>query len=189
MINRFMCLMLFVSLASSGYAQRIQQFSLSLYTEAVGLPFTNYSPIHPGIELAATFHTNDKEKSIRYARAKAGFFYHQRLETAVYLGGEYQYSLKVLNQKLSIDLPAGLGYMHTFYPAELYEQDESGDFTPINQLGRSHLYVNLGLGLTYLGTEKVQPFIRQELMLETPFANGIPAIPHSLLKFGVQINL
>jgi len=79
--------------------------------------------------------------------------------------------------------------MHTFYPAELYEQNDAGEFESINQAGRSHLYLSAGVGFTYLGSSKVQPFIRQELMLETPFANGIPLIPHSLLKVGLQINL
>jgi len=82
-----------------------------------------------------------------------------------------------------------LGYLHTFYPAELYQQTESGDFEVVNQLGRPHLYVNLGVGLTYLGSNKMQPFIRQELFIETPFANGIPVIPHSLLKIGIHIKI
>lgn len=184
-----MFVILLISCWTNGYSQRLQQLSISLQSEAIGLPFTNYSPIHPGIEVSGTLHQHDKEKSLRYLRAKAGFFYHQRLETAIYLGGEYQYSQKLLNQKLSLDIPVGLGYLHSFYPGELYVQNEAGDFENIDQLGRSHLYVSLGIGLTYLGSSTIQPFIRQELLLETPFANGIPVIPHSLLKIGVQFNL
>ncbi|MEM6317682.1 MAG: hypothetical protein AAF960_08430, partial [Bacteroidota bacterium] len=130
----------------------------------------------------------EKPKSIRYTNVKVGFFHHQRLENAFYVGWEYQYSQKLFN-RLSLDLPMGLGYLHSFYPGEIYEQTEVGDFEKINQTGRSHLYLNLGVGLTYLSENNIQPFVRQELLLETPFANGIPVIPHSLLKIGVQIKL
>lgn len=187
MIRKIVFLSCLISYSILGYAQGVQQFSVSLNSEAIGLPFTNYSPIHPGIEIAGTLRKNERPNSIRYLNVKAGFFLHQRVENAFYLGGEYQYSQTLFKKKLSIDLPVGLGYMHTFYPGELYEQNDSGDFEKINQLGRAHLYVNLGIGLTYLSDNKIQPFVRQELFLETPFANGIPAIPHSLLKIGVQI--
>ncbi len=173
----------------SSYGQKIEQISISGISEAIGLPFTNYSPIHPGLEFSSTIKKVDRPRSNRYLNAKAGFFYHQKLEAAIYLGGEFQYSYKIINQKLSVDLPLGLGYLHSFYPGELYEQNEIGDFEVVNQFGRSHLYLNLGLGLTYLHDGRVEPFIRQELLIETPFANGLPLIPHSLVKIGVQIKL
>lgn len=172
-----------------GYSQMFEQFSVSFNSEAIGFPFTNYSPIHPGIEITGTIRKNERAKSIRYINVKAGFFHHRRLENAFYLGGEYQYSQTLFKNKVSVDLPVGLGYLHTFYPGELYEQNENGEFEAINQWGRSHLYANLGIGLTYLSDNKIQPFVRQELFLETPFANGIPIIPHSLLKIGVQVKL
>ncbi|MEM6806720.1 MAG: hypothetical protein AAF696_35290 [Bacteroidota bacterium] len=189
MSKKFVFFILLFSCLSSGYSQRFKQLSASLNSEAIGLPFSNYSPIHPGIEISGTLKKNDRAKSIRYWHAKAGFFQHERLANAIYLGGEYQYSQKLFKERMSLDLPLGLGYLHTFYPGEIYEQNEAGDFESINQVGRAHLYLNLGIGLTYLGSSSVQPFIRQELMLQTPFANGIPVIPHSLLKFGIQIKL
>lgn len=190
MLNKIILFLLLISLSLGGYSQGpLSPFSISLSSEAIGLPFTNYSPIHPGVELSKTLRRNEQTNNIQYVNVKAGFFHHERLMNAFYLGGEYQYSHKVLDQKLSVDLPLGLGYMHTFYPGDLYVQNDAGDFETISQTGRAHAYVNVGVGLTYIGSDRVQPFIRQELMLQTPFANGIPAIPHSLLKVGVQINL
>ncbi|MEL6866982.1 MAG: hypothetical protein AAFP19_21335 [Bacteroidota bacterium] len=185
-------LLIFIALflaMQNTFSQKLQQFSVAATTEAIGLPFTNYLPYHPGLEVSGTLRKTDKERNIQYLNVKAGFFYHERLETALYLGGEYQYSQKLFKQRISVDLPLGIGYLHSFYPGEVYEQNSDGDFEKINQFGRPHVYVNLGIGLTYLGRGKVQPFIRQELLLEAPFANGIPAIPHSLLKLGVQIKI
>ena len=176
-------------MTNSSFAQKIKQYSIAATSEAIGLPFTNYSPYHPGAEFTASLKINEKERSTRYLGLKAGFFYHRKLETALYLGGEYQYSLMILNNKLGIDVPMGLGYLHSFYPSELYEQNNEGDFEKVSQFGRPHLYLNLGIGLTYKMNERVQPFIRQSLLLETPFANGIPVIPHSLIQLGVQIKV
>ena len=144
----------FLSLLTQGLmAQNIDQFSISLNSEAIGLPFTNYAPIHPGAELSGTFRTIEKDKSFRYLNLKAGFFYHRRLETAIYLGGEYQYSHRLLQDKLSLDVPVGLGYLHSFYPGELYEQNSEGGFEVVNQFGRPHLYLNLGAGFTNTGSD------------------------------------
>ena len=189
MIRKIVLFILILPFLTNGHSQGLQQLSLSINSEAIGLPFTNYSPIHPGIEISGSLKRNERDRSIRYLNLKAGFFHHERLENAIYLGGEYQYSQKLFGGKMSLDVPMGLGYLHSFYPGELYEQNEAGDFETISQAGRSHLYVNLGVGLTFLPQSKIQPFIRQELLLETPFANGIPVIPHSLLKVGIQLKL
>jgi len=110
-----------------------------------------------------------------------GFFHHRRVDNGIYLGGEYQYSLKLIKERVSLDLPVGLGYLHSIYPGEVYKQTDDGGFKKINQFGRPHGYVHLGIGLTYLHQGWFQPFIRQELWLDTRF------LPHSFIKLGIQI--
>jgi len=189
-MRKFLGTLLLLSLITTkGLAQKVDQLSVAATTEAIGLPFTNYLPIHPGLELKVTLKTKETKKNKQSFNANLGGYFHRKLETAFYLGPEYQYTQKLFNQKLGLDFPVGLGYLHTFYPADLYEQTESGDFEVVTQFGRPHLYVNLGVGLTYLGSKRIQPFIRQELFIETPFANGFPLIPHSLLKIGLNIKL
>lgn len=188
-MKKWLIFILLVGFIQQSFSQRIKQVSMAATTEAIGLPFTNYLPYHPGFEAGATFFQKEKNKNLHSLSGKLGFYYHEKLETGIYLGAEYQYSLQLFNEKVSFDLPIGLGYIHTFYPGELYEQDANGDFQTVTQFGRPHLYVNLGIGATYTGSNRFQPFIRQELMVVTPFANGIPVIPHSFLKIGLQIKL
>lgn len=189
MIKHVFTMLILLVFMLNGYAQGVEKISIAATSEAIGFPFTNYLPYHPGIELKATLRNKERPQSIRQINVNAGYFFHRKVENAFYLGGEYQYTQKLFNSRIGLDIPAGLGYLHTFYPSELYEQTDSGDFERITSLGRPHLYVNLGIGLTYLNDSKIQPFIRQELFLETPFATSIPVIPHSLLKVGIQINL
>lgn len=178
-----------VLLSSKGFSQKLEQISVAATTEAIGLPFTNYFPYHPGLEIKGNIKKTEKPKSIRYFNINLGSFYHQKVEMAFYLGVEYQYTLKLFKGKIGLDFPVGLGYLHSFYPGKLYEQSDDGNFEEVSQLGRPHAYANLGVGLSYLSCSKFQPFIRQELLVETPFANGIPIVPHSILKVGTHINL
>lgn len=179
----------FLVCSFSSFSQSVDKVSFSVLSEAIGLPFTNYQPFHPGFEFKARFKEIEKPKFSRSINANLGFFYHERVETTFYLGAEYQFEYKILNDKISVDIPLGLGYMHTFYPNEVYVQDSDGEFELKSQLGRPHAYFNAGVGLSYLGSSKVKPFVRQELLLETFFANGLPAIPHSMIKLGVHINI
>ncbi len=173
----------------SVYGQKIDQISVAATTKAIGLPFTNYLPYHPGLELRATLRTKTTNKKTQRYNVNLGAFFHRRLQTGFYIGGEFQYTRKLFRQAIGLDLPIGVGYLHTFYPNELYEQTVNGDFEVVSQLGRPHAYINLGIGISYLKPKKVQPFIRQELFVQTPFANGIPVVPHSFFKIGINLKL
>ncbi|MEO1654072.1 MAG: hypothetical protein AAFU64_11030, partial [Bacteroidota bacterium] len=147
------------------------------------------SPLHPGGEIGLNLREVQKEKSIRRVNVYLGGYYNQEIEIGFYLRGEYQYLYK-LTPWLGLDGSIGMGYLHTFFPSDLYEQNEDGSFRKINQGGRPHLLINLGIGLNYLNKSRFQPFIRQDLGLETPFANTVPIVPKSFVKIGtfIQIN-
>lgn len=189
MIHHKLILTALLLFALGGYAQGIEQLSFAATTEAIGLPFTNYSPYHPGIEMRVKLRSKEALKNEQSYHASFGAYVHPKLETGLYLGGEYQYAQMLFQQKMSLDFYGGLGYLHTFYPGELYKQTEEGDFETVSQWGRPHFYVNLGVGLTLMKNQRVQPFIRQDMLINTPFANGLPVILHSFLKIGLIINL
>jgi hypothetical protein len=170
-------------------AQKIEHFSVAVMNESIAFPFTRYTPIHPGLEVGATFWSKEKEHSQRYLSAYAGGFYHEKVETGFYLRAEYLFAFKIAGG-LYADVPLGIGYLHTIYPSELYKQNpETGNFEEVSQFGRPHGLVTAGVGLRYAGESRIQPFIRQELAIETPFANGFPVIPHAFLKLGVNLKI
>lgn len=176
-------------LASAVKAQTIKQLSVAATTESIAFPFTRYLPIHPGAEIGATFKQTDKEKSTRQWNSYLGFFYHERLETGFYLRGEYLHRFNLLKH-LGVEALGSLGYLHTFYPNELYVQnEETGKYEKVNQVGRPHALATIGIGLTYTSNSPVEPFIRQETGIETPFGEGFPVIVHSFLKLGLNFKL
>ncbi len=181
--------LLLLTAVRQGEAQQLDRFSIAATSEAIGLPFTNYLPYHPGIEFKLGLLLKETRHNIQHFNTTLGMYLHRRLETGIYMGGEYQYTQKLFSQKLGLTFPVGLGYSHTFYPGELYQQVENGDFEQVFQFGRPHFYVNGGVGLIYLGSKKIQPFIQQIMFVKTPFANGIPVMIHSFLKIGIHIKI
>ena len=170
-------------------AQSFYGLSTSFNSEAIGFPFTNYSPVHPGVEIASNFLLKDKSHSIRFLNLKLGFYHHRRIENAFYLGSEYQHTLKALRKKLGIDLNCGIGYMHLFYPSEIYEQDGNGNFKVVNQFGKPRFYANVSVGVSYIGWVKIVPYLKQEFLLQTPFSGATSILPHSIVKIGIQVKL
>ncbi len=172
-------------------AQIIKGISASFSDETISIPFTRYVPIHPGGEIGFALQEKTTEKSIHQVNLYIGGFYHERVETALFLKAEYQYTFKIFNM-IGFGFPIGLGYLHTFYPADVYiENHATGEFKTIHHYSRPHALISTGIGLSYVKFAAFQPFIKQELAIEAPFMDWFPSAlaPHSLLKLGIIITL
>ncbi|WNJ20325.1 hypothetical protein [Pontibacter sp. G13] len=163
----------------------LKGISVAVMHESTTWPFTSYTPIHPGVEVEVTLRETHGVRSLQRWNVALGGYFHERAETGIYLRGGYQYGWEA-HRNLRLDASGGIGYMHHFYPNEVYEIDpETGDFSAINQLGKPRVIADVGLGLAFPNNSRFEPFIRQHFAVEAPFANGIPFFPHSLLKIGV----
>ncbi|MEM8965619.1 MAG: hypothetical protein AAGE93_04315 [Bacteroidota bacterium] len=174
-----------ISLRAEAQNPKIKYLSVSVMTESISFPFTRLSPLHPGVELGVTFHEWNRAHSSSKLNTYLGWFYHQEVDQGFYLRGEYEYAFRIKNT-VSIGLPIGLGYLHTFHTGPVYEQREDGSFTAITQTGRPHAILNLGLGVTYLRLGSFQPFIRYEMMAQSPFVATVPVVSRSFLKVGIN---
>lgn len=178
-----------VFLCFSGSAQIARQLSVSILKESTAFPFTRFLPVHPGGELMLTISRQENQKSISGWNLALGGFHHQKIANAFYLRGEYAYR-PIVRSIFTVDLIGYAGYMHTFYPGELYQRNpQNGAFEKIRHAGRPHALAGIGIGLTLVKTKHIQPFIRQEFAIESPFANGIPVMIHSFLKLGLSFSL
>jgi len=169
--------------------QKIKQLSLAIANETIAFPFTTIGPLHPALEGGITLWMKENGKNLQEFNAQLGWFYHARVEQAFYLKAEYGYTYLLL-EWLGLDFAGGLGYLHNFYPGERYEfAPEDGNISLMRQWGKPRAMLSLGLGLSFHNESRVVPFLRQEMALESPFANGIPVMVHSFLKLGIKIKL
>lgn len=169
-------------------AQQIDNLYISATTETSSFPFTRFLPIHPGVELGTTLLNKGKQNSEHFVNVYLGGYYHQKIENGFYLRSEYAFRYKI-NNTIGIDFPIGGGYQHSFFPGEIYEQNiETGDWERIKQRGKPHLFVDFGLGFTYLKSKRVQPFIRYESIIDFPLYNGFMTT-RTFFKLGINIKI
>jgi len=170
----------------SSNAQKINSASVAFLNEAVELtPFNDFFPIHPGIELGVNFWRKDKRKFGQQFNTYFGFYHHKNVSNTFYLKAEYLFQIKIRGV-VGVDLFSSAGYKHYFYPGDVYTLNEStGEFEEANQFGIPRFTGGIGLGLTYLSDNKIEPFVRYEVNIDLPHKN-LDVLPHTIFKIGVN---
>lgn len=173
--------------ATTGYAQfvkGIHDVSVTLSDTKFGLPFINLAPIHPGIEVGATFFKRDRSNNTQSIRAKAGFIHHNILINAPYLTVGYAYQQKIKNT-IGLSVYGDFGYIHAFYPRQGYIHNEETGLYEEKQVNEAFLRYNLGFELSYIKPAKINPIIRYEANTAGLTISRLI----STLHVGVAINL
>ncbi|MEL6562406.1 MAG: hypothetical protein AAFQ94_29825 [Bacteroidota bacterium] len=182
------CFLLLSTVAQTSFGQKIEGFSLAFQTESIALPFSRISPVHPGVEFGLKLKSVTKTHSERSWHAYAGWFYHESMDQNFYLRGEYQFAYKIF-KNLKLSVPLGLGYLHSFHSKPVYEQGEDGTFEEKTQMGRPHATIHSGIGVRYVGINTIEPFVKYDIMVQTPFVSTVPVGLRNFLKIGVNINI
>ena len=182
-LSLFLILLCLNSIAQAQLHYGISDVSVAATNTQWGIPFLQFAPVHPGIELGATFIKLVREKSSHSLQAKAGYFYHDIMASAPYVKAEYIYQPRI-KRIIGIDLGAGAGYLHAFYPGEAYRFDEDTEVFESVLSSEPFFAFHATAGLSYVGWEKVQPFVRYDMMMLNNFYNQA-----ALLKLGVKVNL
>ncbi|MEM1325526.1 MAG: hypothetical protein AAGI23_06205 [Bacteroidota bacterium] len=165
-----------------------QSISLSFQQESVSLPFTRFEQWNPGAEIEYGFAPREKGTGLRQVNISVGYYFHRELASAFYAKVEYDFAFRIAEDTY-LDLVPAAGYMHSFYPGEVYESDGAGNYNLKRQLGRPHLWIESGFGVSFFRSKKISPFMQYRLAVETPFGNGIPVFPHSFYQLGLQYKL
>jgi len=169
-------------------AQGIRGVSAAFQTESIAIPFSRVAPIHPGAELGLALAQKSKPQSLRRWSVYAGWFYHKDLDHGLYVRGEYAFVYR-LKSTFELQVPVGLGYMHSFHPKPMYTQNADGSFSQKQQGGRPHALLTVGLGLSYLKLGQVQPFVKYEVFAQSPFVTTVPVVVRNFLKIGTTFQL
>lgn len=143
----------------------VSEASISMYYNQFALPFTQFTPIHPGVELGVVFLKKDNQSHVQKVSGYVGFFHHKVIANAPYFKVNYDYQYKI-KKILGLNAYVGIGYLHAFYPGDGYSFNSSKDAyeqVPVNQ---AFFLSNLGLGLNYIKPKKkIHPFIKYEIGL------------------------
>lgn len=169
--------------AQAQYQWGVNEVSLSLSNAQWGLPFLQFTPLHPGIEASMSFLSIDKENFRHDVAVYGGFFYHELMATAPYLDLSTTFQYKV-GRWIGTDFRAGAGYLHGFYPGEAYVfSANTGQFETV-QANQSFFLATAGMGISALGLEGIEPFVRMDMMMLNNVYNMV-----TLVKVGLEITL
>ncbi|MEL7533683.1 MAG: hypothetical protein AAFN10_20390 [Bacteroidota bacterium] len=170
-------------------SMQAQELRLGFQQESASFPFTRFAELHPGVELSYGFAPKPKDETNRSTQwwISGGYFYHREVEAAYYLKASYAWQMP-LGDIAQLELAPSLGYLHSFYPGNVYELQD-GEYQAITQYGRPHVMAEVGFTALFLPNSKVRPFVQYRFGIESPFANGIPAFPHSFYQIGLSYNL
>ncbi|MEM8528534.1 MAG: hypothetical protein AAGG68_28105 [Bacteroidota bacterium] len=181
--------LLFCALISTiTFGLSAQSIGVNFQQESVSWPFTRFDQWNPGAEIEYGFPAWEKGNGLRQVNLTLGYYFHRDVESAFYLKAEYNITLRIADD-FHLDIVPALGYMHSFYPGEIYRLTSDGNYELKQQLGRPHLWLESGLGFSFFRTKQISPFLQYRFALETPFANGIPVFPHSFYQAGVQYKI
>lgn len=173
---------------SAQYEAKMADVSVSFTNVQHGLPFKMIAPIHPGIELAATFFKKEKEKAFHSFGTTAGFYHHDLISNGTYLTLNYNYQRKIKNM-IGIDLHPGLGFLYAVYPGEGYRFNEGTQAYESTLNGKANAVINLGFGLSYIGHQRFQPFIHYDFNVYNVWAYASYVNSTAILKVGIKICL
>jgi len=147
-------------------------------------------PAHPGILIGTEFILKEKTKSNFHITSNFGFYYHKKFQNSFLLNSEIGYRFN-FNFGLNLNSRFGLGYLHTFYPGEVYKLTNE-EFKKITDFGKPHLITSFSIGTGYtfnnLFSKPFEIFCNYQLLLEVPFATkiGMPILPHYIVNLGIK---
>ena len=151
---------------------------------APGLRFGNQD-LHPGLMVGTEWKLRQSRSHELFLAANLGGYHQRLLSSGVFLNGElgYRYLSPI---GIFAQASLGLGYLHAFYPGEVYGYDETSDrFQKKANTGRPALLASGSLALGYVigkGAQAPKVFIAYQYAPEIPFSlAGL----HQMIGLGV----
>ena len=167
---------------------------LSFINHAITMPFDRIvlSPLHPGFSLGTEYAWKVARLGRLFQGFHAGYFYNEFTAQAVFLQTEIGFRL-TLRFGLFADVEAGIGYLHSFHPREIFRLNDEGEFVKAKDGGKSAALFSAGLGIGIDFSRKlgwpVSVFIRYQPFIQTPYTAEESILPQSFVHFGVRFKL
>jgi hypothetical protein len=167
---------------------------ISFINHAVTLPFDGIvlSPIHPGFSLGSEFAWKEGRLGRLFQNFQAGYFYNEFNAKGLFLqtGIGFRHTFRF---NLFAEVQAGLGYLHSFHPRQIYEMGADGEWEKARNGGKSSAIFSVAFGIGYdfiriLGRH-VSLFLRFQPFLQTPYCEEDSILPQSFMHFGIRFKL
>lgn len=136
---------------------------------------------HPGVIAGVELPVRSRVGTIVVA-SNVGTYVHVRNHVGASIDVEsgYRYTLR----RVTLDALAGIGYLHTFLAAPVYEVDDAGEVTRTTDLGRPSFMPMISVGVG-LALARFAPYLRIVAFGQYPFNRHL--LPHAAVVLGVRL--
>ncbi len=168
-------------------AQWIKALRLSIFSESIALPFSRLDARPSGASVGIGFWNRSRTHSESSLSLDLGFLHHAKVQNSIYLKVDYHYTYQIKGWGWGVS--GGIGYIHSFYPREVYRLDEQGQFESFTYLGKAGLLIDPGLFVSRQLSKRVRARLGYRYLIQYPtFSRPLSVMPHNLLELGTTIN-
>jgi hypothetical protein len=137
---------------------------------------------HPGLMAGVEYRLLDGDWGALFVTGNLGSYVHVRNHVGAFLDSELGYRFTYASG-YQLEALAGLGYLHTFLAAPVYEVDAAGHVNRVFDAGRPAFMPTFALG-TGWRFDKFAPFLRLQAFGQYPFNHQL--LPHAALLLGAR---
>ena len=176
--------------AQGGYPYAIQ---VGVLHESVSLPVGGVAgiraPLHPGVRTSTEFYYGVGGESGFFQSVSLTYYFHRKLHHHFSISTQagYRYHHRT---GLFADAGLGLGYGYLMPSGPVYTYAGNGDFARARTVGLHRLITSLGVSAGHrvsLSGRTAYPYVKYEIVGESPFNKEVPLLPHVLLQAGVRL--
>jgi len=157
----------------------------------LALPFHVPKYFHPGVTVGTEFLRKEKKRHSRYLLLNFGYYSPVILESGWYVSSDFSYKYFPFNSNFYFSPFFGLGYLHNFRVRQLYKLDKSsGEYKKARDFGVPSLYTDSGieLGIKFKSQKIINSaYFRYQWIIQCPYGDFSPIIPHQFIHIGLKI--
>lgn len=177
--------------------QKAQYIEAGVFIHSFGVPFLGDQFFRldqlPGLSIGTSIPLRTHDRWQKSYRMRLSGYMADGLHSGLHLDNQLVESYR-LSDHLKLEGLVGLGYLHSFEDAGLYEFT-GGGYRAKRDWGRPQITLSIGFGFSFRFNRNSPYwlFAEQQFMIQLPFAakSGVPLLMHNRSYFGLRrdINL
>ena len=163
-------------------------FKISVFTHSIGLPFKDYikKPLNLGVSLGAQFAYNKQKKNPWMQEFEVSWYKHRHLNKGLMIKTNFSKNF-FTNNGLFVAPEIGFGYIMDITENASYKLNTEGVYergSGISHGFTTQLGVTAGKRFKREGKNDFAPFIKYEGMIQFPYSDFTPFLPHTMIQIG-----
>ena len=165
-------------------------FRISVFTHSIGIPFKDYvkRPVNFGFSVAAEFAYNKEKQNSLSQEIELSWFKHKHFNQGIMLKTNLSKNY-FIDDGFFVAPSIGIGYIMdiTEHASYSWKEENFKRTSGITHGFTTQVGVSAGKTFTKDRKNSYAPFIKYEGLIQLPYSDFTPFLPHSMLHLGSKI--